>query len=101
MPRATAQGRRVAVNDFSGLLCSAIDSVAATVETNPPILCKTGFWWWWSLCCGSRARVEPQVGHALHMLCVWEHIQRNDLLQTIDPVGTESVQIPGQRGGVA
>ena len=43
MPRATAQGRRVAVNDFSGLLCSAIDSVAATFETNPPILCKAGF----------------------------------------------------------
>ena len=42
-PRATAQGRRVTANDFSGLLLSVIDSVAATVETNPPIHCKTGF----------------------------------------------------------
>ena len=100
-PRATAQGRRVAVNDFSGLLCSAIDSVAATVETNPPILCKTGFGGMVLCAAGSRAGVEPQVCHALHVLGVGKHVERNDLLQTIDPIGTESVQIPCQRGGVA
>ena len=94
-PKATAQGSRVAANDLSGLLLSVIDLVAATVETNPPIDCKTGFGGMALFGFGSHAGIQAQISHAFDVLGMGEHIQRHYLLQPIDPIGAESVQIPG------
>jgi hypothetical protein len=44
---------------------------------------------------------EAQIRDALDVLGMWEHIERNHIDQLVDRIEAQSVQVAGERRGLA